>query len=578
MEKVNLRKISLGVAVSILLTVCTLNVHAESFSTKCNVISSRLLDAMSTMAYEKSGKIPVQIQLKDRVDYEEVEHYSMSTARITTQELEYIASEEYASLADYNLSEMMELENRYEIYREARIDCICEQIADINKPFLDKYKIEAESVSLSLPDINLAYLTQDEINEISKDKDVEYIDIVEIYDTSPAGYSVSSVDSCVRSYTSRLYGWDGTGVKVGVVEHGWADQTKVGANLTNVGGPTSGTDAHATFVSGEIDTLVPGADIYVLKSVQNNTIADLDAVEQLMTINKVHVINMSLQFDYNGAYNDASRRLDRLVRQNKITVVTIAGNYNGTNNYNVSGYGVANNVITVGSVDHQGNTTATSSTYLLSSFSNYNEESLVVNKPDICAPGDNLDIYDYHMSGTSMAAPIVTGIIAQMIDRNVGMAETPQTLKAAVMASCYYNAGTYFNNNFSNQEGSGVVDGDFTYRVARNGRRWHFNFTPGGASEQVYQIYADYNNKDFRISIAWESEIINNQNELTDYDLYIYKGDSFVASRTGVRNNEVLVIPAATVAQYTAGYYTLKVVRYGSANTTSDCVGIAWEQ
>ncbi len=284
---------------------------------------------------------------------------------------------------------------------------------------------------------------------------------------------------------------------------------------------------------------------------------------------------MSLGFNSSGAYNDASRRLENLVRQNKITVVVAAGN----NNTYVSGYGVANNVITVGSVNHQGHTTATSSTYLFSSFSDYAESSGVINKPDVCAPGENLDLYDYTKSGTSMAAPIVTGIVAQMIDRNVGMAETPQTLKAAVIASCYYNAGTTFSNNYSNKEGAGVVDGNYTYRVARNGRRWHFDFTPSGVSEQTYQIYADYNYKDFRVAIAWESEVISNTNQTTNYKLQIFKGTSFVGeSNLNLSNSEIVIIPASTVALYGAGYYTAKIVRVGTQPTTSDRVGLAWEQ
>lgn len=576
MKHFTIRMISVSVAASLLAAVCTSNVSAvASTSNHDCAITPRLSDMMNEMGDKTTDRIPVQIQLKDTVDYAEVESHAMHSANLSDQELELIYSEEFASLADNNLTQMTELENKYETYREARIDGICEQISDINQPFLDKYNLKAESISLSLPTINLIYLTQSDILTLAKDDNVELIDTVTVYDTTSDGYSVASVDLCVRSNTARSYGWDGTGVKVGVVEHGWADRTKVGTNLTNVGGPTSGTDGHATFVSGEIDTLVPGADIYLIKSSANNTIADLDALEQLMTVNKVQVINMSLGFNSYGAYNDASRRLDNLVRQNKITVVVSAGN----DNTYVSGYGVANNVITVGSVNHQGHTTATSSTYLFSSFSDYAEASGVVNKPDVCAPGENLDIYDYTgWSGTSMSAPIVTGIVAQMIDRNVGMAETPQTLKAAVMASCYYNAGTTFSNNISDKEGAGVVDGNFTYRVARNGRRWHFDFTPSGATEQTYQIYADYNNKDFRVSIAWESEIISNQNELTDYDLYIYKGSTLVTSSTGIRNNEVIVIPAATVAQYGAGYYTAKIKRFGSANTNSDRVGLAWEQ
>lgn len=578
MKHFTIRAISVSVATSILVAVCTSNVFAST-SNDNNVITPRLSAVMNEMTDSTTDKIPVQIQLKDTVDYDDVESQAMDSANLTDQELNYIYSEEFAELADTDLAQMTELENKYETYREARIDGICEQIANINQPFVDKYDLKAESISLSLPDINLVYLTIDEINEIAYDTEVETIDFVELKEAYPCGYSMASVDSCVRSNTARSYGWDGTGVKVGVVELGWANKNKVGSKLTNVGGPTSGTDDHATFVSGEINYIVPGADIYLRKADTNSITDVLDAVEYLMTVSKVQVINMSLEYNSDGQYDNYSRRLDNLVRQNKITVVVAAGNISDSSNTYVSGFGLAPNVITVGSVNHNGATTATSSTYTFSTFSRYSEASGVINKPDVCAPGENLDIYDYTgWSGTSMATPIVTAIVAQMIDRNVGMAETPQTLKAAVMASCYYNAGTTFNNNISDKEGAGVVDGNFTYRVARNGRRWHFDFTPSGVTEQTYQIYADYNNKDFRVSIAWESEIISNQNELTDYDLYIYKGDTLVTASTGTRNNEVIVIPAATVAQYGAGYYTAKIKRFGSANTTSDRVGLAWEQ
>lgn len=183
----------------------------------------------------------------------------------------------------------------------------------------------------------------------------------------------------------------------------------------------------------------------------------------------------------------------------------------------------------------------------------------MINKPDVCAPGENLNLYGYTgWSGTSMATPLITGIVAQMIDRNSGMSDKPQILKAAVMASCYFNARTGFTNNISNKEGAGVVDANFTYRVAQNGRRWHFDFTPSSASSQTHSIYADYTSKAFRISIAWEGEIVNNTNKVTDYDLYIYKGNTLVASSTGVRNNEVIIIPASKIAQYGAGYYTAK--------------------
>ena len=593
-----IRFISTILALSIAIVPFTLGAPAQALPiSNADTISSQLMSVMEQKSSDSSAKIPVQIQLKDTVDYVSVEKQAMYIYNISEQEIAYVeldasvfAAENYSVDAnvitpfavkqnsDFNIDATLDkaqIEVKYEEYRQIRIDKICDEVADINQSFLQKYNIQAESVSLSLPDINLAYLTAEEIENISKDNSVERIDIVDIYETYSCGYSLSSADSCIRSNTSRNNGYDGTGVKIGVVEHGWANRNLIGSKLTNVGGPTTGTDDHATFVAGEIHTLVPGANIYLIKSASNTTVADLDALERLMTVNKVQVINMSLGFNSYGQYNDASRRLDRLVRQNKVTVVVAAGN----NNTYVSGYGVANNVITVGSVNHRGYTTASSSTYTFSSFSDYAEASGVINKPDVCAPGENLNLYGYTgWSGTSMATPLITGIVAQMIDRNSGMSDKPQILKAAVMASCYFNARTGFTNNISNKEGAGVVDANFTYRVAQNGRRWHFDFTPSSASSQTHSIYADYTSKAFRISIAWEGEIVNNTNKLTDYDLYIYKGNTLVASSTGVRNNEVIIIPASKIAQYGAGYYTAKIVRYGTAKTSSDRVGLAWEQ
>ena len=99
-----------------------------------------------------------------------------------------------------------------------------------------------------------------------------------------------------------------------------------------------------------------------------------------------------------------------------------------------------------------------------------------------------------------------------------------------------------------------VIDGNFTYRVAKNGRRTHFNFSSSSASSQSYSIYADYSTKDFRVAIAWESESSSTNTSLTDYDLYIYKNGEYVASSSGLENYEVLIIPASVIAEFGAGY------------------------
>ncbi|WP_164174629.1 hypothetical protein [Ruminococcus flavefaciens] len=152
MKHFTFRAISVSVATSLLVAVCTSNVSAIASTPNDNdVITPRLSNVMNEMTDNVADKIPVQIQLKDTVDYDDVESQAMNIANISAQELEYIFSEKFAELADTNPAQMTELENKYETYREARIDGICEQITDINQPFLDKYNLKAESVSLSLP-------------------------------------------------------------------------------------------------------------------------------------------------------------------------------------------------------------------------------------------------------------------------------------------------------------------------------------------------------------------------------------------------------------------------------------------
>ena len=115
MKHFTIRTISISVATSLLVAVCTSNVSAiASPSDNSYAITPLLSNVMNEMEDNTTDKIPVQIQLKDIVDYAEVESKAMDSANLSDQELEFICSEEFASLADSNLALMTELENKYE--------------------------------------------------------------------------------------------------------------------------------------------------------------------------------------------------------------------------------------------------------------------------------------------------------------------------------------------------------------------------------------------------------------------------------------------------------------------------------
>lgn len=74
MKHFTIRTISISVATSLLVAVCTSNVSAiASPSNDSSVITSHLSDVMNEMEGNTTCKIPVQIQLKDTVNYEDVE-------------------------------------------------------------------------------------------------------------------------------------------------------------------------------------------------------------------------------------------------------------------------------------------------------------------------------------------------------------------------------------------------------------------------------------------------------------------------------------------------------------------------
>jgi hypothetical protein len=130
-------------------------------------------------------------------------------------------------------------------------------------------------------------------------------------------------------------------------------------------------------------------------------------------------------------------------------VVAIAHNYDpgcNTANYNVVSPGKAWNVLTVGAYNDQ-------APALVSAFSRYLNPSTGNEKPEVVAPGEGINgigmngVPLANESGTSFAAPHVTGLSLLLMNRDSTMFAWPESLRASIMASADYNI-----------EGSLIVD------------------------------------------------------------------------------------------------------------------------
>jgi len=281
-----------------------------------------------------------------------------------------------------------------------------------------------------------------------------------------------------------------------------ADQYGHGSHVASV------LSGDATLGSGAYEGAANGVSIYSLKvlnslgaGTSSNVIAAINWAITNKSAKNIRVINMSLGTPAKDSYvNDPLCQAARRAVNAGIVVVASAGNYGkdllGNEMYGgINSPGMEPSVITVGAVNTYGtdyrsdDTIATYSSrgptrgYVTLSNGARKYDNLI--KPDIVAPGNKLiataspnstlvtsfpqlktgrltdpDEQVMYLSGTSMAAPVVAGAAALLIDTNPTL--TPNLVKAILM----YTAQPLRNYN-TLEQGAGMVNFDGAVRVAR---------------------------------------------------------------------------------------------------------------
>lgn len=583
------------------------NASDDSSASPISIISKALEEHMAKAAPD--DLIPVTIELKDNIDLDFVEQQSIKQANISDDEHAILT----ADTSDMDEKEVQEhqlaaLAIRNRIYSE-RNAILKEYYTNKNHEFIEKNGLsdaKIGSIGIFTPFIRESMLTVEQIKLLAEHPEVCYMDYagksesVDIDSVSRSADfpSINDTYQIINGNVAINNGYTGSGINVGLVESGHPITDRMGNDNANVferGGISNDHTSHATMTSGIIKKLAPGCNIYTRTAEEDTEI--IAACSYLINEEHVHVINLSCGKYATDVYNASSREMDTLVRNTKVTIVVAVGNNNRGGIY-VNRLGLAPNVITVGAVVSSGTEQSNAGAYTFADYSSYKESKSVVNKPEVCAPG-NVTIYSYSDSGTSFATPHVTGTIVQMMSRNVGLSNKPETLKAILMASASYNAGTATNyvrnTTVSNMEGAGVIDAGFCYQVASMGRRTHFdaNATTNSFS---HDVYCDTTTIPFRIACAWDTtstvgEDGPNSVETynTDFDMYIYKNGACVASSTAYSNTtsyaktnyEIVELSTSTLSTYGAGYYqvVIKIKDYTDYQGDGSVrIGLAWEQ
>lgn len=292
-------------------------------------------------------------------------------------------------------------------------------------------------------------------------------------------------------------GYQGSGVTVAVVDSGIAmispDLTKNSPRVLTMssfagGASTTNPDmfGHGTHIAGTIGGdgynsnggyigVAPKVNLISVKvsdeagiATASSVVAGLQWVNDNASKYNIRVVNLSLNTTVAQSYNvDPIDAAVEILWFNKIVVVVSAGN-----NGSAALYPPANDpfVITVGAVDDKGTISITDD--VVPSFSAYGTTTDGFAKPDLVAPGNNIvsinsasstvlakahpanivDANYFRMSGTSTAAPIVSGAVALLLQDEPGL--NPDQVKYRLKATANktwpdYNAA---------KAGAGILD------------------------------------------------------------------------------------------------------------------------
>lgn len=394
--------------------------------------------------------------VRDELDYEQIDKKVSEKMALDS-----------AVLSELN-SEAVAAEKKDDFFAQRR-ETIKSEYTSKNDDFMSEYNIAAEDTEYigEYTSTIILYATDEEIERYAADSSV--VSIMPFENTIQQSHmKVASEQVQADSGTgtkgmgySNSYGtgYKGDGIKIGIIE---AEQGRYDPSCPHLSGADIEflytTDAngnqiipvigeHATLVTSIIvgqkvtvgtvsyEGIVPNATVY---QTSISTSCDVLRAINMLAGKGVSVINYSGGVK-NGdkTYSTFDAEVDRLVKVLGVSVIISAGNEKVSGD--VTSPGKAYNAICVGNASTETTMGIPSPTpYSMASSSSYDEDSFLANKPDVVAPGTNIHYVSsgttvLYKSGTSFAAPIVAGIVAQLHQASSAVKWNPVATKSLIL-------------------------------------------------------------------------------------------------------------------------------------------------
>lgn len=318
-------------------------------------------------------------------------------------------------------------------------------------------------------------MTPAALEDLANDPEVTHIS-----PDRPVQSTLETVRPSVFADVAQQYGWTGAGIGVAVIDSGVSSAPDLIKPIVySKSFNSSNADemyGHGTHVAGIIagvskstkgmQGLANGAHIINLRVLNDKgagtdsaVIAAIQEAIRLKTAYNIRVINLSLGRPARESYKtDPLCQAVEQAWKAGIVVVVAAGNNGRDNSRGTNGYGTINSpandpyVITVGAIKMMGTTSRVDDQ--IASYSSKGPTSLdFIVKPDLVAPGNQIvsvgtkgtgfletispfnivNTNYFRLSGTSMAAPMVSGAVALMLQKDPNL--TPDLVKARLMRS-----------------------------------------------------------------------------------------------------------------------------------------------
>ena len=350
---------------------------------------------------------------------------------------------------DYDVRETDSLESSQEQLRLLRASNRA-YYTENNQEFIDELDIEYDDMDVSAysPYVFVTFETWDEyadarddLIELSEDDKVKKV----FAEETPVAEAESASDGARHSSAniplddakkmigvknengSNVSNYTGEGIRIGIMDVGRPHDLTNFPNdeIQGIRDEISSSD-HTTYVSsilGGSYGIAADAELYF-----SGDSPTPESIEWLLE-NQVNIINESMGVSFEGYYSGHDAYIDFITQTNLVLFVTSSGDDGGY--ITIPGLGL--NVITVGAIDAD---------KTVSSYSSYMFQGGIYKKPTLVAPGTNIVVPNVETSsGTSLSAPMITGIAALLMEEFPYTINAPELIAAALINGCEWLPG-----------------------------------------------------------------------------------------------------------------------------------------